>query len=41
MFSFGVVLFELATEEAPYGSLPTEAMLYDIVNTPPPPIRHY
>ena len=41
IFSFGVVLFELATGEVPYIGQPSEAMLYDIVNTPPPPISHY
>ena len=41
IFSFGVVLFELATGEVPYAGQPAEAMLYDIVNTPPPAIRQY
>ena len=41
IFSFGVVLFELATGGVPYAGQPSEAMLYDIVNTPAPSIHRY
>ena len=41
IFSLGVVLFELATGEVPYAGQPSEAMLYDIVNTPAPSIHRY
>ena len=41
IFSFGVLVFELAAGEVPYAGQPAEAMLYDIVNTPPPAIRKY
>ncbi len=36
IFSLGVVLFEMATGAVPYAGQRSDAMIYDIINSPPP-----
>ena len=39
IFSLGVLLFQLVTGDVPYGGQPAAAMVYDIINSPIPPIQ--
>jgi len=39
LFSLGVVFFELLTGEKPFGGDSITTLMYNITNSPPPPLR--
>ncbi len=41
IYSFGVVIYELAARQLPFPSFHSAALIYDIVNTAPPPLSQF
>ena len=41
IYSFGVVVYELATGQLPFPNFHSAALIYDIINSPPPPIAQF